>query len=137
ISGFDSSTPADNLVITVTYEGKTATFTVDIIEPVLEQIEITSAPAKTEYFVGEALDLAGLEVTGYYTDNSSKALTITMDHMNGFDSTVPTVNQVITVTFEGKTATFTVNIIEPVLERIEITSLPDKTEYFVGETLDL
>src|SRR5690606_12595444 len=106
-------------------------------EPVLQRIEITSSPAKTEYFVGEALDLTGLEVTGYYTDNSSKALTITMDHMNGFDSTVPTVNQVVTVTFEGKTATFTVNIIEPVLQRIEITSLPDKTEYFVGETLDL
>jgi hypothetical protein len=137
ISGFDSRFPADEQEVTVTYEGKSDTFTVRIVEPVLESITVTKYPDKTEYFVGEVLDLAGLEVTAYYSDKSEKELDIDRLTISGFDSRFPADKQEVTVTYEGKSDTFTVDIVEPVLESIEITSKPTKTTYFVGEDLDL
>ena len=48
LSGFDSATPGEK-TITVTYEGKTATFKVNVIAVVAESIAIASEPTKKEY----------------------------------------------------------------------------------------
>ncbi len=77
---------------------------------VLERIEIIKPPAKTQYFVGEALDLTGLVVAGIYNDSKTRELTITGANISGFDSSASAETQVITVTYEGKSATFTVAI---------------------------
>lgn len=76
----------------------------------LESIAIITPPTRTTYFTGEALDLTGLVVTGTYSDGSTVQLPITMENISGFDSSTPASSQVITVTYEGKTATFTVDI---------------------------
>ena len=61
ISGFNSGTPGVKNV-TVTFGGKSVTFEVTIDSAALTGITITKLPAKTVYFVEEALDLSGLEV---------------------------------------------------------------------------
>lgn len=111
ISGFDSSETADDQVVTVTYAGLTDTFTVDIIEPQLESIAVTSLPAKTTYYVGDSLELNGLEVIGTLEDDSTEELTITLDNISGFDSSAAAADQVVTVTYADLTDTFTVDII--------------------------
>ena len=40
----------------------------------LESIEVTTPPAKTEYAVGDALDLAGMKVTAHYTNGGADRL---------------------------------------------------------------
>jgi hypothetical protein len=76
----------------------------------LESIEVTSPPSKTIYAIGEALDITGLEVTGHYSDDTSKALDVTIDDVSGFDSTAAAEELVLTVSVGGKSATFTVSV---------------------------
>ena len=87
------------------------TVEVDVITQMVS-IAVTTPPAKTEYFVGETLDLSGLVVTGTWSDGSEETLEVTEAHISGFDSGAPATGQVVTVTVEGLTATFTVTILE-------------------------
>ncbi|WP_165346942.1 bacterial Ig-like domain-containing protein [Gottfriedia acidiceleris] len=75
----------------------------------LSSISIASPPYKTDYIVGDELDIAGLRVSGLYSDTYTRFQTITMANISGFDpSKVGT--QTITVTVGEKTATFDVTV---------------------------
>ena len=78
----------------------------------LQSIAITTSAAKWSYNVGEALDLSGLVVTGSYSDGTTKTETITAANVSGFNSSVAVGNQVLTITLNGKTASFTIQVIE-------------------------
>lgn len=118
--------------VTVSYGGQSATFTVTVEAVTLA---IATAPTKTEYIVGENLDLTGIVVTatagGVATDVTSQC---TFSPADG--STITTSGSItITATFGAKTATTTVTAYA--VSAISITSQPTKTAYFVGDTLDL
>lgn len=78
--------------------------------PELVSISITSPATKLTYDIGDVLDISGLVVVGTYTDNSTSTLPITTSDVTGFDSSTPTIGQVLTVTYEGKTTTYTINV---------------------------
>ena len=105
---------------------------------VLEKITI-SGPTKTQYNVGDELDLTGLVVTAHYTNGETKELTSEQYSVTGFDSSSVGVCTV-KITFEGKETTFNVTIINPeapaTLIGIEVESDPSKTEYYVGDEFD-
>ncbi|GHV88717.1 hypothetical protein AGMMS50267_10770 [Spirochaetia bacterium] len=75
---------------------------------VLKSIKVTQTPYKTSYAVGEAFDDAGLEVTGVYSDNSTRILT-------GYDLSEPNTsvagNLKVTVSIDGKTTTFRIVVL--------------------------
>lgn len=78
----------------------------------LSGIEVT-APVKTEYTVGdEQLDLTGMTVTAQYSDGSTEVIALDQVSVEGFDSTAAAEGQVITVTYQGMSDSFTVNIKE-------------------------
>ena len=113
----------------------------DVPEPVvLSSIAITKSATKLTYKVGEALDLTGLEVTGAYTDGSTKLETVTAADVSGFNSATPTASKMLTITIGGRTTTYTV-VIQAVsavtLQSIAITKSATKLTYKVGEALDL
>ncbi|WP_172674222.1 immunoglobulin-like domain-containing protein, partial [Syntrophomonas palmitatica] len=62
----------------------------------LQSIAITKQADKLVYTVGEPLDTTGMEVTGHYSDGSSKNETITTANVTGFDSSAPAASQVLT-----------------------------------------
>ncbi|WP_206460085.1 S-layer homology domain-containing protein [Anaerovorax sp. IOR16] len=67
-------------------------------DPILDHIAVTKAPDKTSYNVGETFDSTGMEVTAYYSDNTSKVVT-------GWsvDKSILSKDDVaVTVTYEGK-----------------------------------
>jgi hypothetical protein len=131
ISEFDLT--AGVKTITVTYYGKTAAFTV-AVNPRLERIVIAALPAKTDYLVGEPADWYGLQVDAvYYNGNreETKQVTVGAGGISGFYSYGNLGEQTITVTFGGKTATFTVTVWSFTLT---LVSLPHKTDYFIGES---
>jgi hypothetical protein len=78
--------------------------------------------------VDESLDISGLEVTGYYSDGSSRVEDITTANISGFDSSEPAAQQILTVSVGDKTATYVVIISELVTaaenETIAITNIP-------------
>lgn len=131
LSGFDS-TSAGLKTITVSYEGMTDTFYVEIKSASLSRIEITP-PAKLTYQLGEAFDDNGMKVTAIYSDGSSEDVTEAAS-LSGFDSSTAGV-KTITVGYSGKTASFTVTV-EGIkeLSSIIISHLPNKISYKIGES---
>jgi hypothetical protein len=110
-SGFSSTTGGDKTV-TVTYEGKTATFSVTVIAAgtTLSLIYVQTEPVKTVYAIGESLDTTGMVVVARYGDGTTVA--VTGYTTSGFSSTTEG-TKTVTVTFDGKTATFTVTVYDP------------------------
>jgi len=107
IIGYNSST-AGVKTLTIIYSGKTAVFSVTVIKEVTE-INVTRLPNKKQYVLSEALNIAGIEVTAFYDDNSTGVVPITSSNITGFNSAVLG-EQNLTVTYSGKTDTFTIII---------------------------
>jgi len=106
----------------------------------LNSIKITTNPSKTMYIIGEKLDTTGMVVTATYSDGTTEVIDNSKLDIKGFDS--ETVGEkTITVSYQGKTAEFKVNVYQegnlPDLESIEITTLPTKIKYNLGEDLEL
>ena len=75
----------------------------------LVSIEVV-APTKTDYFVDEALDLTGFKVILHFSDNSTQELT-DLSKLGAIkvDTSRPG-EKVVTITYQGKTSTFTINV---------------------------
>jgi hypothetical protein len=135
-SGFSSTTAGDKTV-TVTYKGMTATFivTVNPADTTLIGITVTTQPTKNVYTIGESLDTDGMVVTASYSNDTTAV--VTGYTTSGFSSTTAG-QKTVTVTYEGKTATFTVTVLAAnvTLTDIEVTTEPTKNVYNIGETLD-
>lgn len=86
-------------------------FAVAEVETILENIEITAPPAKTEYTIGEQLDLTGMEVTVRYSNGISEKITDYKVEMTQLDS-VGTKKISIYYTYGKitKTAKFEINV---------------------------
>ena len=74
----------------------------------VSKIEITQQPAKTVYLIGEQLNITGLVVTATYS-GSTVTIPVTAANITGFNSAAAG-EQTLTVTYGGKTATFTVTV---------------------------
>ena len=122
--------------ITVSYGGKTLTFavTVNKATPVtVTDIGIANMPDKTVYTVGEVFTAEGLVLNVKYSNGTEK--TVAEGYTcspTSFDSIG---KQSVTVTYEGKTTTFDVDVTTAVSE-IEVVTLPNRISYIVGDTLD-
>ena len=91
--------------ITVTYEGMTTTFTVTGVAEVVTLSSISVTYSGGDVAVGTALaDLTGLVVTAHYSDGTSA--TVTGYTLSG---TIAEGENTITVIYQGKSTTFTVN----------------------------
>jgi hypothetical protein len=115
VTGYSLSTPDMSKTgiktITVTFESKTATFNITVNAvpqgKYLTSITVTKSPAKNTYYINETFNLSGLVVTANYSNSTSEqvsAYTLSTPNM----STAGT--KTITVTFEGKTATFNISV---------------------------
>ncbi|MCI6389064.1 MAG: leucine-rich repeat protein [Ruminococcus sp.] len=83
-------------------------------------ISVAKLPAKTEYYVGDTLDVTGLKITAKYTDNTEKVIDSDLT-ITGFNSSTAG-TKVVTVDYKGKTATFNVKVVKPSIT-IENSSL--------------
>ena len=135
ISGFDSNTLGTKIV-TITYQGKTASFNV-IVKNDLEKIEIKTKPSKTTYIKGEALDLTEGTIIAYYEDKTTATIPMTSKELqiSGYESnTLGT--KTITITYQGKTVSFNVSVKNDITG-IVIKNGMTKTTYIKGEAIDL
>ena len=132
ITGFDTTAEGAK-TITVNYKGFTETFSITVVDP-LSEIALKTLPNKTDYKYGESLDITGatLEVTKESGDK--EIINVTKDMVSGYNPK-KLGPQTITVTYEGFTEQFIVNV-EDYVSNLKITK-PDKVEYEYGESLDL
>ena len=125
-------------------------------------LKVATLPDKMEYAVGETLDTSGLVLNEIYTLNESTWNLEENSVTNGFTCTPETLDtvgtQTITVSYNGGTTSFDVTVkaktttnpgkddttttkpgkddTEDQLESLEIETMPYKTTYVSGETLD-
>jgi hypothetical protein len=130
VSGY-SKDQAGRQTVRVSYEGQFATFDVDVIG--MTSIQIAQPPTKRDYAQGDPLDLTGLRVVGVW-EGLSERLDLTWDDITGFNSSNLGI-QKITVTKSGLSASFDVEVMA--LTSLELDKPPTKTDYKVGEPLEL
>ena len=119
-------------ILTVTYGGKNAYVTVNVAEKALTGIKVTSNPHKLTYTIGEQFNTLGLEVTAMYNDGTSEIID---DYVvANLPEEVGVTNAVIS--YKGFTTAVEVVIKDRVATKIEVTTMPVKTEYFAGEAFD-
>lgn len=125
---------AGTQTITVTYEGKTATFDITVKDKSVSNITVKSGPATTEYIEGQSLDTTGLTLTVTYDNGTTEDIT------SGFaasPSTLDTAGDAVTITVEygGQQTSFTVKVVSKAIESIAVSGTY-KTTYVIGETAD-
>lgn len=131
VSGYDMSILGSQIV-TVTYDGATTFFEV-FVEDYTDSIIMKTYPKQT-YDYGEKLSVGGI-ITVVKASGDTEDVDISFDMVSGYDMTIPG-TQTVTVTYDGKITTYDIFIGDPPIS-IEITNLPDKTNYIVEESLDL
>jgi len=90
-SGFNSSAPTQNQVITVQYKEYTTTFTISILDPADKPVDkqftgkmsFKTLP-KTNYKVGESLSIEGGVLLMEYADGSKEEMALTEYMLDGF-----------------------------------------------------
>ena len=134
VSGYDPTTVGKQTV-KVSYGGKDTTFEVTVKDYV-KDITLT-APTKTEYKYGEALDLTGGKVEKVMASGAQEPavdLTDSSVTVSGYNANKAG-KQTITVEYEGIQKTFEVTVVDPI-NKIELKGTP-KTEYKYGEEFDV
>ena len=124
--------------VTITYvrAGVTKTTTVAVAVRTLDHIAVTTPPNKTAYKYGETFQPAGMVVTAYYTDETSRTVTgYTYSPTGALDMDDTTITVSYTEGSVSKQTTQAITVAK-VLESIEITTPPNKTAYFSGETFN-
>lgn len=122
--------------VNVNYRGYQTSYQVKVhsVAELIRGIGVLTMPNKSSYTVGEYLNTAGLTIRVYSTDGR------TLDVGEGFTCS-PTYfsnpgNQTVTVSFMGKTCTFTVAVQQARrVTGLSIQSLPANRSYTVGDTI--
>ena len=121
--------------ITVTYEGMTTEFEVNVTPVKMTSISVMSKPSDISYFVGETLNTSGLTLIAKYNNGTSETIS------SGFEYSPRKLTQkgtqTITVTYDGiPVYSYNVNVAAVEVSSISIKSNPNDISYFVGNTLN-
>ena len=120
------------LVLVYTEKKKTFSTTLELTVtlPKAKTLELNTESVKKNYFVGENFDRTGLVVTANYETGASAEVTnyeITPSRLSANTTKV-------TVSYRSATAEIPVTVIERAVTSLTVTTMPTKTEYFVGES---
>lgn len=122
VSGYDSFVSGEQ-EITVSYLGKTTTFSVEVQD--VTSIEV-KAPNQTNYSKGQQLNTKGMVVYGILDDGRKVDIT-SQCTLSGYDASIIG-KQTVTVMYKDYTATFTVNVSGASILSINNTYVTDSTE---------
>ncbi|MEH7385618.1 bacterial Ig-like domain-containing protein [Bacillus sp. JJ1521] len=146
VTGFDSSTVGSNTII-ISYGGVTSTINLQIKALTLHELSIKYFPAKTVYYPGDKFESAGLEAFGSYNNGETYKLTgdqfdfkideVTIDDSFEFNAPGTKIITIVPKNFPEVTANFNVTVQETELVGLEVKKQPVKTQYFIGDKLDL
>ncbi len=130
----DTST-AGAKTVTVTYKDVSTTFSVNVTEKetVLESIRIVAGTVDTSVKRGKVYDTSSLQVEGVYSNGTVKGLPIADVTVSGIDTSTAG-EKTLTVTYQSKSASLTVSVID--ITDIKVLTNSVATKIPVGSTLD-
>lgn len=119
ISGFEISPDVlqkGRNILTITYQGRTSTVTIDARENSVQSVRIES-PGKEEFNYNEPFTTKGLHVVAHYLDGSEKDVTAECK-VSGINTGQKGL-QYANVEYAGKIVTYKVNVVQLVFDRID------------------
>ena len=99
ITGFDNTVLGKQTLV-LKHEDFYAQFEVEIVPKPLVFIAVSNLPNKTEYSIGQSLDLTGAKIVVGYNEGNYEFFDITSDMVSGYDSSESGI-QLLTVTYKG------------------------------------
>ena len=127
-NSYDLSTPGTYNVI-VSFAGKTDTFEI-VVAPTLSRIEKSGSLVNNEFKINQELtleDLNGITITKVYSDNTEAPLSLTLDMITYDFSELG--DSVITITYQEKTVTIDVTVIDYAVGIQVVSKNNDKYTY--------
>ena len=103
----------------------------ELKEESIKELELIKAPTDTEYYVGEELDLTGLELKATYNDGTTETLTSASASVTTFSSADTTS---VTLSFGKETVSFPVKVTG--IESIEVVEEPTEKVYELADVAD-
>ena len=141
VNGFSTASTGETTV-KLSYQDISVSYVITVY-PQVESIRLISVIHKTSYFVNEKLTVADMKIQLVYKNGERKNINVDARWVKGFDSSVPTEKQTLTIDFGGKTATYDIevkaisypenNFVETEIEP-EIADALDKALNPVGKT---
>lgn len=126
---------ADQTYVTILYGEETVNQPITVTANPLIEINITKAPNKTKYIVGQNFDKEGMVVVGRFQDGDIQEI-IEYNILNGTNLTKE--QATVTIEYEGKTAEQEITVEEKNAIKIAISKNPNKMQYIQNkEQLDL
>ena len=111
--------------------------------PTVQSIKVISTDHKTEYKVGDSLDVTNLKIEATMSDGTKEQIFVTKEMVSGFDSSTAGI-KTLTITCGVKTTSYTVTVTAtptppptPTVKSIAVNSATHKTAYTKGEALDV
>ncbi len=101
----------------------------------VSSISVSNLPSKTDYIVGQTLDLDGLKVLAAYSDGSTEAISPNDFTVTGYDGSKAG-KQTLTVNYGGRAATFDINVNPLACTSMKVFHTPAKTTYYIDDQLD-
>ena len=119
--------------VTYTYKGASASFDIDVLPVRVSSLQIKSLPTKVDYVEGQTFNKSGLVVNAIYNNGDVKTCNDYL--LSDVDPSIVG-KQTVTVSYNGKSASFDVNYIAKAITDLKITKNPTKTVYDEGEAFD-
>ena len=76
----------------------------------VQSVAIATPASKTQYQVGEALDVTGLTLTVTMSDGNTYTVPVAAGMVSGFNSSAAAASQTLTVSYGGKTVTYNISV---------------------------
>ena len=142
-NGATLTTANNKVTITHTASGKKVEQTITVSSVTITGISVKTAPTKTVYIQGEALNLSGLVVTLIKSNSTSEDVAfadftskgITTSPANG--AALSTTDTKVTITAGDKSVEQPITVSPVTVTNISVKYGPNKTNYFEGDVLDL
>lgn len=103
-------------------------------EPQVTGIQVTKAPDKVNYVLGETFNPAGMEVSKVYDNDETEAIPST-EYTYTPNTALALNNKEVTIKWTEYTCKQKISVTNNV-KTVEVTHAPDKTSYITGELFD-
>ena len=110
--------------ITISYGNKTVEQSITVKANPVVKIEITQAPTKTDYVVGQNFNSTGMIVKATYANGTVKEIT---DYEVKDGNNLTEGQTAVTISYEQQTVTQAITVVEKTITEISIKKMPTKT----------
>lgn len=105
-------------------------------DPSVKSITVDGMSRTDSYFDGDELNLDGVRLVVSYSDGKTETVSLDKNMLSDYDMSVPEENKFIGVKYKGAETGFHVNVYDSHFSDVRLTSLPYKTRYVEGESVN-